>query len=427
MSVSPAALAYASRKAVSPLMLLRLNIYWLGLSLLWGGFSIVYLPDRVEALVGPDIKGTMLGLITAVGVSSAILVQPLAGGLSDRAWSRWGRRRPMLLAGALLTAVFVLLMSLTATYLALLALILCQQISENFSRAAIKGVLPDLVGTTQMARASSINGILSIAGTVIGATIAGMMLDAGNPGGFVFVGAATLAFAGVLAFILIPAGPTSPPGPQPALRAEFGEVIAKLRSQPAFIRVVLSRLVFFGAVLAADNTLLFNLRDRLQVENPGQWSSILLGALLLATIASAWPAGVIGDRFGRKAVVYVACGCGCVGSVGAAFIVNLGGLMFAVVMLGFALGAFTAGDWALLIDKIPNPNSPGLYLGLANFAGAGGDAVGTLWAGIALDLGNRAGEQMGFTIVYLVMAVLMVLAGLILRPLQDDVALLKSV
>ena len=426
MSVSPAALAYASRKAVSPLMLLRLNIYWLGLSLLWGGFSIVYLPDRVETLVGPDIKGTMLGLITAVGVSSAILVQPLAGGLSDRAWSRWGRRRPMLLAGALLTAVFVLLMSLTATYLALLALILCQQISENFSRAAIKGVLPDLVGTTQMARASSINGILSIAGTVIGATIAGMMLDAGNPGGFVFVGAATLAFAGVLAFILIPAGPTSPPGPQPALRAEFGEVIAKLRSQPAFIRVVLSRLVFFGAVLAADNTLLFNLRDRLQVESPGQWSSILLGALLLATIASAWPAGVIGDRFGRKAVVYAACGCGCVGSVGAAFIVNLGGLMFAVVMLGFALGAFTAGDWALLIDKIPNPNSPGLYLGLANFAGAGGDAVGTLWAGIALDLGNRAGEQMGFTIVYLVMAVLMVLAGLILRPLQDDVALLKS-
>ena len=426
MTVSPAALAYASRQAVSPLMLVRLNIYWLGLSLLWGGFAIVYLPDRVEALVGPDIKGTMLGVITAVGVTSAILVQPLAGGISDRAWSRWGRRRPMLLAGALVTAVFVLLMSLTATYLALLALILCQQVAENFSRAAIKGVLPDLVGTTQMARASSINGILNIGGTVIGATIAGMMLDAGNPGGFVFVGALTLAFSGVLAFVLIPTGPTSSPKPQPSLRSEFAEVITYLRARPAFVRVVLSRLVFFGAVLAADNTLLFNLRDRLAVDNPGQWSSILLGLLLLATIAAAWPAGMIGDRFGRKAVVYAACGCGCIGSIGAAFVVNLGGLTFGVVLLGFALGAFTAGDWALLIDKIPNPDSAGLYLGLANFAGAGGDAVGTLWAGVALDVGNQLGDQAGFTIVYLFMAVLMVLAGLILRPLQDDVALLKS-
>lgn len=427
MSVSPAALAYASRQALSPLMLVRLNIYWLGLSLLWGGFAIVYLPDRVEQLVGPDIKGTMLGVITAVGVTAAIIVQPLAGGISDRAWSRWGRRRPMLILGAVCTAVFVLLMSLTATYLALLALILCQQIAENFSRAAIKGVLPDLVGTTQMARASSINGILNIGGTVIGATIAGVFLDAGNPGGFVVVGGLTVAFAGLLAFLLIPRGPTAPPAPQPPLRSEFSQVISYLKAQPAFVRVVASRLVFFGAILAADNTLLFNLRDRLQVDNPGQWSSILLGLLLLATIASAWPAGVIGDRFGRKTVVYVACTCGCVGSICAAFIVHIAALGFAVVMLGFALGAFSAGDWALLIDKIPNPNSAGLYLGLANFAGAGGDAVGTLWAGIVLDLGNRGGQLHGFTIVYLVMALFMIAAALILRPLQDDVALLKSV
>ena len=79
----------------------------------------------------------------------------------------------MLLGGALLTTVFVLLMSLTATFLAPLALILCQQVSENFSRAAIKGVLPDLVGTNQMARASSINGILSIGGPDDGATAGG--------------------------------------------------------------------------------------------------------------------------------------------------------------------------------------------------------------------------------------------------------------
>ncbi len=423
---SAAAVAYVSRAAVSPWMLIRLNVYWMGLSLLWGGLSIVYLPDRVEMLVGPDIKGTMLGIITAVGITAAIVMQPIAGGISDRAWSRWGRRRPMLLAGALLSSVFVLLLALTSTYAALLAVILGAQLTENASRGAYKGVLPDMVGIHQMARASSLNGIFNLTGVVVGATIAGFMLDAGNPGGFVFVGAATLAFSGIASFLLIPAGPTGPLAPQPSLRDEFAQVISATKAHPAFVRVVLSRLVFFGAVLASDNTLLYNLRDRLSVDNPGQWSSILLGILLISAVSVAWPAGLLGDRYGRKPVIYAASGIGAVASLTAAFAVHLVGLAIAVALLGMAMGMFTAGDWALLIDKLPKPESAGLYMGLANFAGAGGDAVGTLWAGLVLDIGNQAGQLWGFTAVYVIMAVLMVVAALILRPVPDDPALVAG-
>ncbi len=263
MTDTSGAAAYRQRGPVASLMLFRLNLYWLGLSVLWGGLSIVYLPDRVEALVGPDIKGTMLGLITVVGVTAAIVVQPLAGGLSDRAWSRWGRRRPMILAGALATSVFILLLSLTASYAALLALILCAQISENTSRGAYKGVLPDLVGITQMSRASSVNGIFSISGVAIGAALAGAMLDAGVVWGFLIVGSLTLALTAIASFALIPAGPLFPAGHQPRLLTELGQVVAQTRAHPGFVRVIISRLVFFGAVLASDNTLLYNLRDRL--------------------------------------------------------------------------------------------------------------------------------------------------------------------
>ena len=421
---SGARAAYRQRGPVASLMLFRLNLYWLGLSVLWGGLSIVYLPDRVEALVGPDIKGTMLGLITAVGVTAAIAVQPLAGGLSDRAWSRWGRRRPMMLAGALATSVFILLLSLTASYAALLALILCAQISENTSRGAYKGVLPDLVGITQMSRASSVNGIFNISGVAIGAAIAGVMLDAGVVWGFLIVGALTLALSAIASFALIPAGPLFPAGHQPRLLTELGQVVSQTRAHPGFVRVIISRLVFFGAVLASDNTLLYNLRDRLGIDNPGQATSVLLGILLISAVLVAWPAGMFGDRFGRKKVVYAACGLGVIASLSAAFIVSFGGMVVAVSLLGMALGMFTAGDWALLVDKLPKPESAGLYLGLANFAGAGGDALGTLWAGIALDLGNRVGHLWGFSAVYLIMGALMALAAFILRPLQDEVAVL---
>ncbi len=62
-------------------------------------------PDRLPALllrfVPEALKNTYLGAMTFVGLMLAMTMQPLAGAWSDRTRSRWGRRRPWMVAGTL--------------------------------------------------------------------------------------------------------------------------------------------------------------------------------------------------------------------------------------------------------------------------------------------------------------------------------------
>ena len=104
-------MAQDTKQRVSIPFLARISLFWLGLSTVWAGLNVVYLPDRVETLVGSAHKGTYLGLLVSTGLVVAIVVQPVMGAVSDRTTARWGRRRPFMLLGSLASALFLLLMA----------------------------------------------------------------------------------------------------------------------------------------------------------------------------------------------------------------------------------------------------------------------------------------------------------------------------
>ncbi len=67
------------------------------------------LPFQI-GLLDPANKVAILSFFTSVTVLIALFANPLAGALSDRTASRFGRRRPWILVGGLLTAVGLLFM-----------------------------------------------------------------------------------------------------------------------------------------------------------------------------------------------------------------------------------------------------------------------------------------------------------------------------
>jgi MFS family permease len=79
-------------------------------------------------------------------------------------------------------------------------------------------------------------------------------------------------------------------------------------------------------------------------------------------------------------------------------------LLAGFALLGLAVGIFTASDWALAIDLIPDPRMPGLYMGLTNLATAGGDALASFSAGVVLDSFNRMQPLLGYSAVFVMMA-----------------------
>ena len=85
------------------------------------------------------------------------------------------------------------------------------------------------------------------------------------------------------------------------------------------------------------------------------------------------------------------------------------------IFLGLGVGLFTAADWAVAIDLIPDKSAPGLYMGLSNVATAGGDALATLSAGIALDL-------VGFRGVFAMMAIFFGICLFVLIGVREALA-----
>ena len=142
---------------------LALNIYWLGLNISAGTITPVLLPYLVARFVPPEQKNSYLATARVAGLAVAMMVQPMAGMLSDRSAHRWGRRRPYIFAGTMLDLAFLLMIGASplflgspsdgffqtafgfnTAYAVLLLGIILLQFSSNIAQAAAQGLIPDL-------------------------------------------------------------------------------------------------------------------------------------------------------------------------------------------------------------------------------------------------------------------------------------------
>ncbi|HHS98346.1 MAG TPA: MFS transporter [Chloroflexi bacterium] len=177
---------------------LTLNVYWLGLNISAGTITPVLLPYLVARFVPPEQKNSYLATARVAGLAVAMLVQPMAGLLSDRNTSRWGRRRPFILAGTLLDLLFLLLIGASPLFLGapsdpllqstlgfntaygiLLVGLVLLQFSSNLAQGATQGLIPDLVPEDHRGRVSGVKAVMELAPAFL-AVFIGPLVDAGR-------------------------------------------------------------------------------------------------------------------------------------------------------------------------------------------------------------------------------------------------------
>ena len=152
---------------------ITVNLFWFGLNIRNTAIGSIFMPYLVEIFAPETIKNTALGAMRSAGLVIAMLVQPAAGLLSDRSTSRFGRRRPYILMGALFDCLFLAAIALSWNYWALLISILLIQFSSNISHGPLQGLIPDLVTEDQRGRASAVKAIMELLPLIlVGLTIA---------------------------------------------------------------------------------------------------------------------------------------------------------------------------------------------------------------------------------------------------------------
>ncbi len=157
------------------------NIYWLGLNIASGTITPLLLPFLVAIFAPVEQKNTYLATVRVIGLAVAMLIQPIAGMLSDRSTSRWGRRRPFIFGGTIFNLVFLAVIGaspiflnsplnsffqptfgVTTAYIVLLVGIVLLQISSNFTQGPLQALIPDVMPENQRGRSSGVKSVMEL-------------------------------------------------------------------------------------------------------------------------------------------------------------------------------------------------------------------------------------------------------------------------
>jgi len=399
----------------------QLSVYWFGINAIWGGLNNVILQRRMDDLVGKANAGTGLALLTLLGAIVAILVQPTIGTISDYTITRWGRRKPYIVIGAVLDVVFLAGVATSNTYVSVVAFVVLLQISSNFAQGPFQGYVPDLVPAAQVGLASGLMGVMIVLGRIGGVAIGSIGLFTGDfVAATIGLGLLELATA-IVTVVTVDEGRSAPSREGRSwlevATSAWGLDILKERS---FVWLLGSRLFVLMATVTLTDLIFFYMSRSIGLGDAeiGIWINVATALIAVTTALTTFPAARLSDRLGRKTLVYFTCALGSVGMLGVALAPNILVAILFVVPVGIAAGAFLAVDWALMTDIVPKATS-GRYMGISNVVTGAAGPLAIAIGGIAMDRVGAFDFSLGPRVAFLFALAYYALGALLLRPVDE--------
>jgi MFS family permease len=325
------------------------------------------------------------------------------GERSDRTWNRFGRRKPWILIGAPIALVGFIFIPFAQSALAIAVFILITNFGMALFRSPTVAWLGDLFTASDRSKA---NGIINLMGGVGG-------LLAFFGGGYLFNNmgrAAPFIGGGILMIAALSVALFAVREPREIVPDDSGTtgVLSNLRvvfahQDRSGLFVLLGILLWFMAFNALEAGLSSFAVFTLGI-SPGT-ASIYAGAVTISFIIFAMPAGFLGTRYGRRAIIQV----GLVGltlALLASYFLIQGALMFVIMLV--ILGTF----WALVnVNSLPlvydhgDERKIGAYTGLYYFSSQSAAILGPTLGGVLVDvLGDQYRWLFAFSTVFMALA-----------------------
>ncbi len=417
-TAAPAALSEPTR-LVSASWIALFATAWFGIWMAQLTPVQLLLPQQVEAHVVSDNwvdKVVAFGIISGIAGVCALVAYPLTGALSDRTTSRFGRRRPWILGGALLFAASLVLLGLQETMVGIGVLWSLAIIGFCMLTSALTATISDQVPVGQR---GFVSGWLSAPQAV--GTIAGLLLviTLGLSQFFGYTLMAVLLVLFVLPFILRIPDAVLPREERPpfTMRALVTGFWISPRQFPDFGWTLLSRiLVNFGNAFGTG-LLLYFLQDGLGFASgdPSEDALLMLTLIYMVfVIAASLGLGKLSDVLGRrKLFVFMASALQAIAALMLAFVPTFEVAMVAAGFLGLGYGCFLSVDQALATQVLPYAAARGKDLGIMNIATTVPQALAPLLGAFIV------AALVGFQGLFLIAAISALVGGLAVIPVRS--------
>lgn len=388
-----------------------LSSFWFGSFFLWIPLTTVLLQDRVDHIVPHGLQNTGVGVAAGIGGVLAVTVPPIVGAWSDRMSTRFGRRRPIIVAGTLLTLPGVFLIMAASNYPELAIGYAIVQFFFNAAGAAYAGVIPDVVPAQQFGKASGFLGTMTLLGIGAGTGVTSILGDA--PLMYFIIAIVVLASLPPMLWAARDEGMGHVfRPPQMEFGAKVREFLRPLH-QGDLAWVIFTRLMVSAGITVVQINLLNFFRDVvLGGAKADTFTAIWLLVMVLTAVPFGFIGGLLSDRLGRRKIFVYGAGAAqsLVALVFILFYPTAQGIVIALaVAYGVGYGLYYAVDWALACDTLPDEKQSAKDMGLFHVALTLPQAIIPFLSGPLLDALNGPHGNGGYRIVFSSAVVFMIL------------------
>lgn len=389
---------------ISTATMVLLGVGWFGAQVFWAfhaGSMPLFLKDFT------DSKFTISLVLSLAGVSG-LIIPPAVGYLSDRASTRWGRRRPYILVGAFGVMICVLFLPQVGVFGLVALLSGFMYVLFRTAETTFLALLPDITPPEQRSTATGVMNLVGGVGLIACFVVGSVFWDEHPRLVFTVVAFGCFVFMAIAATLI-----KEPVALRESTPAAAGPM-AYLRSvvrETNVMKFLAAQFCWWLAFWMASTFAVLFATQELGVPEGRSFLVPMVFAIVAALFMV--PLGTLGDRFNRKSVLSWVLASWVVLQVLVAFSQNLTQALITFGLCAIPYAGIMAVGYAFLFDLIPKERTAE-FVGIGLVSMASGQICGPL-------IGGKVIDTFGYRWIF-PCAALFLVVGLILLQLVRDQA-----
>lgn len=393
--------------------MVRLTLPTVGLSM---ALSLVttYLPLTLRRYTG---SATLIGFAIGGEGLFALAIPLVVGAVSDRTWTRWGRRRPFMVAAAPVMALAMALAPMQPGYVRIAACVFVFFAAYHFYTAPYQALIPDSVPYARHGQVQGMQTLMRGLGMFAGMVGAGLLLQQWEPLPYVLASCLLLAVTGITVLTIVEAPPqSSRSGPRQGIVAMLRETLVTSRGEKGIHRFLVANYLWEATVQGVRPFIMLFFLYVLGVQARG--GALLLGWVGITYIVGGVASGYLADRYGRFRVMWgglIVYGVGCVIGI---FVRDVRWVIVLLPFFGAGGAAVLTLPYTIMMALMP-PGRVGQFTGLYSVSRGLATVTTPLFVGMLIDVFSPyLPESRGYSVIWPVAAVMVGISMLVYRTVE---------
>ncbi|HZK48360.1 MAG TPA: MFS transporter [Thermoleophilia bacterium] len=364
-------------------------------------------------------SATLIGVAIGGEGLFALAIPLVVGSMSDRVWTRWGRRRPFMIVGAPVMAAAIFLAPFQPGYFSIALTTFVFFAAYHLYSAPYQALIPDLSPLHQQGRVQGFQTMMRGAGMFLGMVVAGYLFESWEPlpfilGAFLMVGVTYITVSSIEE----KPTPVDAPDAVAGLWSSLVDIWHTTRREKTITRLLGANFLWESTIQGLRPFIMLYFLYTLGTTT--RMGATLLGLVGIVYIVAGLSGGFLADRYSRERILWTGLWIYLVGCSIGFFVrdVRLGLVLLPLFGLGGSL--VLTLPYAVLMPLMPRDRI-GQFTGLFSVSRGAATVAAPVIFGAGIDAATAVlGRASGYAIIWPLAAVAILVSLVLYRAVTSS-------